>query len=460
MRKGSTMSRLQRSWLQRNEEGAGALIPIIVVGVIIITVAALVNLAVTYSSKISSVQLNEAASISNNNSLLNSFQADIYGSTLNISNGTTIKGSATVTGFGSYSVYYSTATVQPTSTSSSGVTAVSSSIPSTAKWILVVTKPTTGRQQTSIFAYQPKATPVFDSAINWSGPVKLMRTSAVQNGPGVTGPVSLVARESSSADTAEQLYFSYGSTAYADVWANYTTGKTTVDQSTIRGNIVTKSAPSYIGYPKIYGNVTTSAASAPRDDAVLGTSKYSVSSLPAAPGQQALKIALPTTVATLTAADCSTPALLKAKLESISSDGTVVGVNTCAAASWATTIRPKANLILRNSVTTTNLSIKDLTVGGTKNVSIQSPGGLTLSFVDYIEGARGQFISTGAADTVISGSNLVGAVVNYGTAGGSLTLDSSKIYYSPVASNLCTNNTSTTTCTPISSTGLHLTRVS
>jgi len=459
MRKESIMSKLRRSWLQRDEEGAGALLPIIIVGVIIITVAALVNLAVTYSSNISSIQLKQAASISNNNSLLNSFQTDIYGSNLNISSGPNIKGSATVSGFGSYAVYYSTATAQPTSTSSSGVIAASTTIPSTAKWILVVTKPTTGTQQTSIFAYQPKATAVFDSAINWSGPVTLTRTSSVQNGPGVTGPVSLVARESSSANTAEQLYFSYGSTAYADVWANYTTGKTTVDQSTIRGNIVTKSAPNYIGYPKIYGNVTTSAASAPRDDAVLGTRKYSVASLPAAPGQQALRIALPTTVATLTAADCSTPALLKAKLESISSDGTVVGVNTCAATSWATTIRPKANLLLRNSVSTASLNIKDLTVGGTKNVSIQSPGGLNLSFVDYTEGAKGQFISTGAGDTVISGSNLVGAVVNYGTAGGSLKLDSSKIYYSPVASNLCTNS-STTSCTPISSTGLHLIRVS
>ena len=461
MKKDPMMSRLKKSWLQRNEEGAGALLPIIVVGVIIITVAALVNLAVTYSSKISTAQLNQSISATNNNSLLSSFESDIYGSSLNISGGTTIKGSATVTDFGSYTVYYSTATAAPTSTSSTGVTAVSTTIPSTAKWIMVVTKPTTGTQQTSVFAYQPKATAVYDSAINWSGSVNLDNYPSVENAQGVTGPTSIVTRESSSTATTQNLSLDTSEASRADVWASYSTAKTEVS-SNFRGNIVTKSAPNYIGYPKIYGDVTTAASSAQitGNPTVLGTTKSSAT-LTAAPGRQALKVSLPTTnIATLTAADCSTPALLEAKLESFSSDFVVKGVNNCDAASWTVTIKPNANLILDSSSTTALLTIKNLTITGPKSVSIHSPYGVSLNSVKYIEGAKGQILSGGAGASNISNSTVVGAVANYGTAGGSLLVYSSKIFYSPIASNLCTNSTTTTGCTAISSTGLHLTQVS
>jgi len=463
MRGSSELDRLRRKWSKRGEDGAGALLPILVVGMIMVVISASIALAVSYSSNVSTAQIRKSAAVNNVTSLLNSFESDIY--TSNVGSGTTNpQPTATIANVGSYKVYYSTATAAPTSTTSSGVVALpsASTIPTTAKWVLVAVTPQGGVVRNAVFSYRSKGSAVYDSAINWTGSVTLSSSSTIQNAPGVAGPVSVVGRESASTATTQGLSLSAYTSTAADVWSLYSTTKTSFAGSTLRGNLVSKSGVNYISSSKVFGDVTTSASAAQISGPVTqeGTTRSSVSSLPAAPGQQALRLALPTTVATLTAADCSTPALLKAKLESITSDGTVAGVNTCAAASWATTINPKANLLLRSTNGTENLNISNLTVAGPKVVSIQSQYGLSLNSVKYKDGAKGQFMAgNGTGATKINLSNLTGSVVNYGTGGGSVELAGTNLYYSPVDSNLCTNS-ATTSCTPISSTVPHLVRVS
>lgn len=463
MRRDSKLNRLI-SKSKRGEEGAGALLPILVVGIIMVILSASVALAVSYSSNISTAQIKRIATTSSVTSLINSFESDIYASNLNGGSANPLP-TATIAGVGSYKVYYSTATTAPTSTTGSGVTALpsGSTIPTTAKWILVSATPQGGTAKNAVFSYAPRGSAVFDSAVNWTGSVTFSSSSTIQGSQGVAGPISVVGRESSSSATAQKLYLSVSSVTSADVWSIYSTAKTSFLSSTLRGNLVSKSAINYSSSPKIFGDVSTSAAGSQTSGTVAqeGTTRSSVASLPPAPGQQALKASLPTTaVVTLKASDCSTPALLKAKLEGLTADTTVKSVDLCAASSWATSIKPQANLILDSASTTANLAISGLTVSGPKNVSIHSPFGLTLDTVKYTNGAKGQFLSGGAGVSKITSSNLTGAVGNYGTGGGSIELASTNLYYSPVASNLCTNATTSTGCTAISSTVPHLIRVS
>lgn len=453
MSKRSMLDRIRRRFILRDDQGAGALLPIIVVGAIIVTVAGSVASGVTFSSKISSIQNKEATDDSAANSLFRLAESGLYNSNAN-------KGSAapsptaSASGVGQYKIYYSTSTTAPTSETSSGVTALTTSgVPTGTNWIVVVATPTSGNKRVAVYSYIKKGSKVFDSAFNWTGQTSIGSNSIVKAAPGVTGPVSAVGRDGTA---AASLGFTVD---VANVSADLYSGQAknfSMTMGSLRGDVIAKGTVSYIYSPKVYGDTYTSKTVSGTADTE-GTSYQNVTAanLAAFPGQAAAKVTLPTTVGTLTASDCSSAALLKAKLESYKTDGTVKGVNTCAAASWNTTITPKANLVLDGNSTTANLSISNLTIAGTKSLSIHSAYGLTLDTVKYTEGATGQILSGGPA--TISASRIVGAIGNYGTAGAKLGFTNTTLLYSPVASNLCA--ASTGTCT-ISSTDLHLVRVS
>lgn len=454
----SVLARIRSRWSMRSEQGAGALLPIIVIGAIIVAVSASTAAGVSFSSKISSAQTRASESDNYNRSLLNYFEAAAYNSNWNKGQ-TAPSPTTTVPNLGSFKIYYSTNTTAPTSTSSTGVTALvtGTALPSTTKWLLVVTTPANGTSKTAVYSYFPKASPTFDSAVNWVGPVSVSGSSEIKAAPGVTGAVSLVGRETSTSATTQSMSLNASKIA-ADVYASYTTKATALTAGSTRGNIYSKSAVSYSSTPKVYGDVSTSSSSnvgTPDSEGSVYTNAAMPSPLP---GQTAGKIGLPTTVATLVASDCSSASLLKAKLESISTSGTVAGINTCAAGSWTTTIKPKVDLVLSSSSTTATQSISNLTISGTKRVGIHAQGGLNLNSVKYINGASGQILTAGSA--TITNSTLVGAVGNYNTNGGTLSLGSTSLLYKPIASNLCANAASTTGCSAISSTDLHLIRVS
>lgn len=458
MSKRPVLARIRSRLNARTQEGAGALLPIIVIGAIIIAVSASTAAGVTFSSKISSAQTRSSENDNYTRSLFNYFEAAAYNSNWN-KGSTAPRPVTTVDGLGTFKIYYSTNATAPTSTTTSGVTELNTTtaLPSTTKWLLVVATPTGGASKTAVYSYLPRASTAFDSAVNWRGPVTVTGSgSEVKAAPGVSGAVSFTGRESSSTASTQGMSIDSGKIT-ADVYASYTTKATALTGSTIRGNIYSKSSISYSNTPKVYGDASTSSSSnigTPDNEGGV----YTSATAPAIPGQTAGKVGLPTTVATLVAADCSSAALLKSKLESLTTSGTVTGINNCASSSWTTTIKPKVDLVLSSSSTTATQSISNLTISGPKRVSIHAQGGLTLNSVNYLNGSSGQILTAGSAS--ITNSTLVGAVGNYNTNGGTLSLGSTKVLYSPVLSNLCTNAAGTTGCNAISSTDLHLIRVS
>jgi len=463
MSKMLNLTRLKERLRSRGEDGAGALLPIIIVGVLVISIAASVNLAVTFSSKTSALQIDQTVASTSNSSLLNSFEADIYASNLNTTGGPALKSTATVADTGSYTVYYSTAATAPTSTTSAGVTPLgSSTLPANALWIVVQATPIKGTSQTAVFSYTKKASTSFDSLTNWYGPVKIA-TSTLQNAPGNLGPVSLVARDPSAAAATSGLSIT-NSTVSADLYATYSSAQTAISAGTIKGNIYSKPTIQFQNTPQILGNVA-SGGSVNGAATVAGTSSSTSSTLPAAPGKASNKVYILGTTMTLAASDCSSPAALKAKLESLTTPTTagptgaygwtITNMDVCTADSWNTEIKPKTNILLS--------STKALTVSGLKvtggHLDIHSTAGLSLTNTTYQNGAIGQILSQG--NITVRSSSLNGTIANYGTAGSTLDMADSTVLFTPMASQQASCDSAGANCTSAgSSSVVHLLRVS
>lgn len=431
---------LRARWARRSERGAGGLLPIVVIGVLIITIAASMAASTSFAAKVSGGQVAQINKEIEAKSLINSFVSDIQA----VSYTSNPKGNATIDGAGTYRVYYSKSATRPSSSSESGVVFISTNgIPTDARWLLVELDTKTSGRQIAVFSYLKKAGPTFETAISWSGPVKLT-DSNVRAAPGTMGPVSVVTRESASTATTQSLTAS-GSTVAADIYATYTTTQTGLSAGTVRGNLYSKSKVNLTNTPKVLGSVI-SASSVNGTADIAGARTSNSTALPTPPGQNPMRVSLPGDSISLAATDCSTAAKLKAKLESFTTTVFIPNGDVCAASSWATEIKPNAKIIVNSSSTTANLSISGLTVSGSKgSLGFASNFGLVLSNVNYTSGATGQLISSGNA--TLTGSTFNGSITSVGTKGGTLDIGTSTVLYTPVdAPNACfTTSCSATT---------------
>jgi len=449
LRQKGPMSR----WANRNEIGAGGLLPIIMIGLIVVMVAGSIAASTSFAAKISRVQVDQMSSEIEVGSLLNSFTLDIQKSVYP----STPKSNATISGAGTYRVFYSTSATRPTKSTDSGVTALGGvNVPDTARWLVVDMVTQSGLSQTAVYAYTKKGSANFDTAISWSGPAKLTDT-AVKAAPGTEGAVSVVTRETASTATTQALTAS-GSTIAADVYATYSTAQTGLTAGTIRGNLSSKSKIVLTTNPRVLGNLT-SASTISGTGEVAGTRTSSSTALPTPPGSNPTRVALQGTSVALVATDCSTPAKLKAKLESFTATSFITNGDICAVESWATEIKPNAKIIVNSSSTTKAFAISGLKVSGAKGtLGFASNFGLTLTNVNYTDGAAGQFISAGTFTAVSSVLN--GAITSVGTTGGALDISKSTVLYSPVdAPNACTVSTCSTPTAWVSG-SVHLVRAS
>ena len=442
---------LMSRWANRNETGAGGLLPIVMVGMIVVIVAGSIAASTSFAAKISRTQVDQMTATIEAESLLNSFVSDVQRTT------TTPKPTATVSGAGSYKVFYSRAATKPSSGTESGMVLLTTSgVPTDARWLLVEMTTQSGKVQTAVYSYLRKGGATFDTAISWSGPAKLTDT-AVKAAPGTEGQVSVVTRETASSATTQALTTS-GATIGADVYATYSTAQTGITAGTIRGNLSSKSKILLSSTPRVFGNMLSASTITGTTEGGGGRTSSSTA-LPTPPGSNPTRVGLPGTSVTLVATDCSTAAKLKAKLESFTTTSFITNGDICAVESWATEIKPNAKIIVNSSSTTKSFAISGLKVSGAKGtLGFASNFGLTMTNVNYTDGAAGQFISAGTFTAVSSVLN--GSITSVGTTGGALDISKSTVLYTPVdAPNACTVSTCSTPTAWVSG-SVHLVRAS
>lgn len=442
-RKSRYRKGISRLRTDRNESGAGALLPIIIIGMIISVVAASIAGATSFAAKVSTQQVNQINGVVEARSLLNGF--------LDKALSTTLTPTGTVDGAGTYTVYYSSG-AQPKTLTDTGVTALpSSGVPAGAKWLLVNMKPKTGTPQLAIFSFSPRGSTTFDHLINWAGTVTISNTTL---GPstGVQGPVSVLTGDSTA--TTSQTFTLSGSTLEADLYTDYNSADTTIYTGKLSGNVSSLSKIQFNSKPLIEGNVYSSKAIW-GVGTVTGIQKANDAARPVVTKPNSSSIVLPNQIRALTAAECSTAAGLQSLLQSLTRDTTLTGGELCAAGSWNTKVSLKANVLIHSekALVVNGLQV----VGSTGSLGFSSAkSSLNLRNVQYSEGAKGQFLS--AAGFTIYNSVLTGSISSYGTAGGTLNIGSSTVRYAPTASPLA-GSCGTATC-PMSSTLPHLVRVS
>jgi len=444
------LNRLRSGWSERTEKGAGGLLPIIVIGLIIVIVAGSIAASTSFAAKISRAQVDETSQSIEARSLLNLFLANIQISSLPAATGSNAQS-------GSYKLYYSTAVTKPSTSRDSGVVAVSGSgaLPTTVKWLVVDLITKTSGTQTAVYSYARKGGPTLDSAVSWTGTARLTNSN-VRAAPGVEGAISVVARETATTATGQTLNLSASDVA-ANTYATYTSTNavTTVNGTTIRGLLTSKAKITISsGNSPIYGDVTSGSTVATLPT-TYGTTTQNTTNRPTAPGTTTFRYGIPGAAVTLAATDCSTAAKLKARLELITAASNV-NVDNCSAypTSWATEIKPKANIVISS---TKSLPISNLKVtGNAGTLGFYSTVGTSFTGVNYSNGAAGQFLSQGSMS--ITDSTLSGSVGNAGTTGSTLEITRSTVLYTPVeAPNNCT---SSGTCSAWVSTAVHLVRAS
>lgn len=447
--KNAPHASLRDRLLKHSERGAGGLLPIITVGLVVVIVAASLAASTSFASKISSEQISQVTQGIEAKSLLNSFVADAQ-------RVGTPQVTATISGAGTYSTYYSTSTAKPSKITDAGVIKLTASgLPSTVRWLIADLATETSGKQVAVYSYFKKGGPTLDNSVNWSGTVKITDTH-LGRAPGTQGPVSIAAKKN-TASTAVQTFTLTGGSMAADIYTNYATEQTTINYATIRGNLASKTKVQLTGSPKILGSVTSGSTVTGTAD-IAGTRVSSSTSVPVAPAAyRSVQAQGVGSIVYLTGADCSTPAKLKSTLEAATTATTFLEAQVCATSSWNTEVSPKANLVISSEA---NLSINKLKVSGSKGtLGLHSKSNLTLSGVNYGAGASGIFL-TGSSMTVTD-SLLNGAISNYSPTAsnlGTLDIARSSVLYAPLEAPVTCSTT--TSCAPWASELTHLMRVS
>lgn len=409
-----------------DEKGAGGLLPIITIGMVVIIVAAFIASSTTFAAKISGDQVASMTTDLEVKSLLNDF-------TSNALSDAPFLPEAEISGAGSYTTYYSTADEAPKEVSDPELTPVDeySGIPADARWILLELSTESGSPRTAVFSYVGEDKPVFDNLLAWNGSASIT-DSTLQAAPGSRGPVTLVLGESATAP--ESLLTIANSNVSADIYAGYGNGTAEVKGGTMRGTLSSEARILLNDMPKVLGNVYSSSMISGEGE-VAGLTRSNDGTRPVPAAQTANRLAILGQTVQLTPADCSTASELKSKLESIDRDTTLLGADVCDPSSWKTNVSLKSNVLVSSDSV---LTVDGLTVkGSTSSLGFSTKDSLTLKNVSYENGAHGQFLSAGSM--VVKDSNLSGAISDYSTAGsnvGNLTMEDSTVLYTPSISSL------------------------
>lgn len=438
------LAQLRNRLRGRDEAGAGGLIPIIVIGVVVVVIAAFVASSTSYAAKVSSTQVKQMTSKMETQSLLNTFAAATMADAA-------LAPTATVAGAGSYKIYYSTAATKPSKVTDAGVVALGTTgLPAGVRWLLVELTPENTQPQTAVYKFSPKASATHDSLISWAGSVNL-NGAKLEAAPGATGPVVISAK--GAAGNATSALRIAASIVSADVYADYSTQATKLTGGTLRGLLSSASPIEFAELPRVLGD-SYSAGLISGVAETAGTQKANEAARPVVAERTANTLLRPGQQVALSGADCSTPDRLKSKIESITQETTFVNADVCATSSWNTEVKPKFPVLL---MSTGNLSVNGLKVkGSTAPVSFAADGNLALTAVSYSDGAYGQYLSGGGLSVV--DSQLNGAIASYGTAYGSLDISNSTVLYTPFPAAL-SGSCGAASCA-LASTTSHLIRVS
>ena len=431
-----------RSKRVRDERGAGGLLPIVMVGMIVILVAATIASSTSFAAKISNAQVKELSSTIDTSSILEAFVANTLSTA-------PLKASQTVGDSGGYKVYYSTGTAAPTSKTDAGVVALGSTAPTGVKWLLVEATTADGLQETAVYKYTQKGANEADELISWTGPTSISNTT-VGAAPGIQGPVALMTRANTA--TPNGALRINGSTVAADVYADYSSGSTVqLSSGTLSGNLSSAQKIELQNTPRVLGDIYSGSTIAGSGD-IAGSSRANQSTRPMAPARTANAIGFSGTVLRLNSTNCGTPQALKTTIESITKKSILLGGEACPASSWNTSVKPKAVMVVQSSF---DVAVKGLTVeGDAGSVAFSVRGNLSLDGVKYINGASGEFLS--AANISVVNSDIRGSISSYGTASGNLDIANSTVLYSPTTTSIV-ESCGSASCT-MASKSLHLTR--
>lgn len=428
------MSRFKDRIQNRDEVGAGALLPIITIGTIILAIAVSVASTVAFASTISADQKVAIEADIELKSVLNSFEASMLSSSP--------VATASVSGAGNYKAYYSAAASAPASVADPGVAYVpGTGIPSNARWLLAEIATDSGQDELTVYQYAPgEANNLMGRAIAWDGALNLINTK-VASEPGVLTPLSIFAsnRASSGAITIRD-----GSTVEGNVYAEHTASGATNsvnNSSTVKGSFFSSRALNLNGGSKIIGDGY--AESIVGSDALAGVLGKRVTGSEAAATRP--KISIPTTTTNqydvpaagvnrveLAGAQCNTSSSIKSQIESYTVPTMLVLPSTCLSTSRPfgdLTVSPKTEIYISSGTA----QIRNLTVDGSADGDLGFAIGEAATFanVTYTSGAKGA-IATGG-NTTITDSKIVGAITRLsGTTVGSLNMTNVDLSYYPV----------------------------
>lgn len=450
----SLTQRLKVNFKKRKDDGASTLGPIVIVGMMIVIIAASIASATSFAAKISFAQVDTLTNSIEERSILNSFVSKAY-------TGSGFIEENLVAGAGRYYLYYSSSETQPTGLDSPGLELLTGSvIPPEARWILVEMaleneesdegdSVTSQEKEIAVYAYSPLNSPIFDSAIQWKGSANLQDTT-LRSATGVQGANYIYMSESTT-DSKDALRLD-SSDLKANLFADYSE-PVEITKGKVSGNLSSNSSIYFYDNPEVRGDAY-SASEISGEVNLLGTPSANYPSRPLVSEQSTEELGSFEQSAQLTAANCSDASTLKTTLESFDRPTTVTGAELCNENSWNTEIKVKSNILVQSSA---DLTVKNLkAIGSTGSLGFASEGNLKLQEVNYEDGAFGQFLS--ANDLTVENSNLTGSVSGFGSNGGSLNISDTVLSYRPVITPL-NGNCGTNSCA-ISSNNIHLLKVS
>lgn len=418
--------RLTENFKARSEQGASTLGPIVIIGMMIVVIAASIATATSFAAKISFAQVEKMTQSMEEKSILNSFMASAY-------SGSSFSTENKVEGAGKYSLYYSTAEEQPTSVDDLGLEPFSGpTIPTTARWVLVdmeveSKKEGANPKKTAVYAYSALGSPVLDSSINWKGSAALQDT-AIRSAVGVQSP-NYVSLSESTAGSEDRLRID-SSDLRSKVFANYTK-PVEINSGKITGDISSESSIYFTAATEVRGDVYSNSQIG-SDANIWGESSSNFYGRPYPNEQATEELESLEQTYLLTSDICKNPANLKSVLESFDRPTTVMGAENCTDGSWNVEIEPNTDILVESN---SDFLVKDLTVIGSEgSLGFASYGNLKLKSVNYNDGAYGQFLSSG--DLTVENSKLTGSISSFSTAGGRLEITESSLDYRPVVSPL------------------------
>lgn len=426
------MNKLRDRLQKRDETGAGALLPIISIGTIILIIAASVASTVAFASTISSDQRVAIEADIELKSVLNSFETSML-------SGSPMP-TATIDAAGSYKTYYSAADTAPSSVTDPGVAYVpGTGIPSGARWLLAEVTTESGQDELAVYRFAPgDSNRLMGRAIVWDGTINVLSNSKIVSAPGVLTPLSIVG---SSRSGSGLITVQGGSTVEGNIYAEYTGSSNTFNNGKLEGNFFSSRPLSLAGGSKIIGDGY--ADSITGADAVAGVLGKRVTGAEAASTRP--KVAIPTTTTnkydippagvnkvTLLDAQCSSPALIKGQIESYTVPTMIVLPETCLSSTTPFNgfVKPKTKIYISSATALVlNLTV-DGSAGGELSFTID--GTTAIENVNYINGAKGAIASGGT--TTVKDSKITGAFSELtGTSAGSLDMTANvELTYYPV----------------------------